>query len=242
MSYAMLDEGFLHSSSSVWPEGRRVWRQAAVSGTPSAVIVFLDAELYIERMKAPEVLQRLQEVGSIPPVAAVYISHGGSAARHVDFTCNADYAVFLVEDVLEAMQREGAASDHRRVVLVGLSLSGLAAAYVSSRFPDRFLATISQSPSFWWEDERFREELPPAGASSPRYWVSVGDRETEKDVLHAPSGMRQRSTQIEACEKTCAVMRDRGYAVNYRVFGGGHDPDCWREDLEIALPWVWRGA
>jgi enterochelin esterase-like enzyme len=35
-------------------------------------------------------------------------------------------------------------------------------------------------------------------------------------------------------------MRTKGYSVSYREYDGDHDPDCWREDLSLALPWAWR--
>jgi pimeloyl-ACP methyl ester carboxylesterase len=45
------------------------------------------------------------------------------------------------------------------IVLAGLSLSGLAAAYAATRHPAVFRAAVCQSPAFWWERGRFAEEL-----------------------------------------------------------------------------------
>jgi hypothetical protein len=40
----------------------------------------------------------------------------------------------------------------------------------------------------------------------------------------------------------CELMRVRGVEVSERTFAGGHDPDCWRDDLRLALPWCQRMA
>jgi iron(III)-enterobactin esterase len=72
------------------------------------------------------------------------------------------------------------------------------------------------------------------------YWISVGSRETETGMSHPPSGMVQELSQIAGCALACAAFRDRRYSISYREYDGGHDPECWREDLALALPWAWR--
>ena len=62
------------------------------------------------------------------------------------------------------------------IVIAGLSLSGLAAAYTATRHPAVFRAAICQSPSFWWERGRFAEELPPVTQDGPESWICVGSR------------------------------------------------------------------
>jgi enterochelin esterase family protein len=126
------------------------------------------------------------------------------------------------------------------IVIAGLSLSGLAAAYAATRYPTVFRAAVCQSPSFWWEQGRFAEELPAATPAGPEFWISVGSRETEAGMSHPPSGLRQELTQVAGCVSAAAAMRTKGYSVSYREYDGVHDPDCWREDLSLALLWVWR--
>jgi iron(III)-enterobactin esterase len=121
-------------------------------------------------------------------------------------------------------------------IVVGLSLSGLAAAHAALAHHRQFRAAICQSPSFWWNDEQFCSSLPqPVGSA---FWVSVGDQETTRGISHPPSGMIQQTSQIEACQRGCDALKAAGYNVNYRVFQGGHDPARWREDLVLALPRV----
>ena len=147
-----------------------------------------------------------------------------------------DYAAFIAVDVQRWVRDWSPGVT--KVVLAGLSLSGLAAAFAATRFPSAFAATICQSPSFWWEAGRFGEELRPAPDAGPRFWVCVGDRETDANVSHPPSGMLQGMTQIEGCDAGVGALRRNGYHVSYRTYAGGHDPNCWREDLMLALPWA----
>jgi enterochelin esterase-like enzyme len=217
---------------------RKVWTQESPLANPRSAVIFLDGELYQTRVEAACVVHDLQVAGRIPPAIAVYLSNDGAAARHIDYTCNPAYSTFITREVLGGVLRRFSHILPEEIAICGLSLSGLCAAYVAMQFPDRFRAVICQSPSFWWDKERFGRTLPPAGMIKPSVWISVGTKETQKGVSHAPSGMLQESTQVEACERACSALRNGGYAVRYQTFDGGHDPACWREDLKLALPWA----
>lgn len=212
---------------------RQVWTQPANTDAPQTAVLFLDAELYIDRVQAPAVMEK-----ECPHALAIYVSNNGAAARHVDYTCNPTYAKFIVEDVLPWVLRTHPTLEASKMVLAGLSLSGLAAADIGMRSPGRFSHVICQSPSFWWEKERFRSMIPPKPAHAPAYWICVGDLETQSGVSHPPTGLRQDATQIEACERARDVLIERGYRVAYRTYDGGHDPACWQTDLALALQWA----
>jgi enterochelin esterase family protein len=212
---------------------RKVWTQPAVTGSPQALILFLDAELYIERVQAPEIVQRLA-----PQALSVFVSNNGAAARHADYTCNPDYAQFIAEEIIPWVLQVHPTLDPAKVVLAGLSLSGLAAADIAMRDPQRFAAVICQSPSFWWENERFCTHIPRKASPALPIWLCVGDQETQRGVTHPPTGLRQDSTQIEACEHARDEFLRQGYTVHYRTYSGGHNPVCWQADLELALPWA----
>jgi enterochelin esterase-like enzyme len=234
--YPGLTERTLRCRSGVFE--RTVWSLAPPAGQPTAAILFLDGELYLERVGAAVVVRRLLERRAIPPAAAVFLSHGGAAARHEDFVCRPEYARFIAHDLVGAVREEH--QGLTEVVIAGLSLSGLAAAYVATRHPAVFRAAVCQSPSFWWEGGRFAEELPPAPQAGPEFWICVGSRETQAGVSHLPSGLEQGLTQIAGCLVAVAALRAKGYGVSYREYDGGHDPGCWRDDLSLALPWALR--
>jgi enterochelin esterase family protein len=207
-----------------------------VEGT--AATLFLDGELYIERVRAVAVVRGLREAGSIPDGPTFFLGTGGGAARHRDFACRPEYADFVAGPVVAWMRHDYPRID--RIVLAGLSLSGLAAAHAATQYPNVFPRTVCQSPSFWWERGRFADELPPAAKPAAEFWICVGNQETEKDVSHPPTGLRQELTQMEGCLAGAAALRTQGYGVTYREYDGGHDPNCWRDDLRLALPWAWN--
>jgi len=200
-----MDEDFVRSEFK--PPGRRIWNVSPSVDAPAALLVFLDAELYLERVSAAEVVRGLEAQGRIPPVVSVFVSNNGPAA----------------------------ASD--RVVIIGLSLSGLAAAHAALT-TGRFRAAVCQSPSFWLNRERLASSLPNAGTRAAAFWIGVGDLETESGVSHPPSGLLQETSQRDSCGRGVEALRAAGYAVSRRVFHGGHDPACWRDDLTLALSWA----
>ena len=217
---------------------RTVWSLAPPAGAPTAAILFLDAELYLERVGAAAVVRRLQARGVIPPAVAVFLSAGGAAARHEDFVCRPEYARFVAGDLVGSVREEHPGVTE--IVIAGLSLSGLATAYVATRHPVVFRAAACQSPSFWWQRGRFAQDLPPATPAGPKFWISVGSQETEAGLSHPPSGLWQGLTQVAGCLGTAAALRANGYRVSYREFDGGHDPEYWCDDLSLALPWALR--
>jgi enterochelin esterase-like enzyme len=226
---SLQEDSFRGTTTSI---ERQVWTQPANIASPQTAVLFLDAELYIDRVHAPAVMQK-----ECPHALSVYVSNNGAAARHADYTCNPTYAQFIAEELLPWVLLQHTTLYASKIVLAGLSLSGLAAADIALRYPDRFSHVICQSPSFWWENERFRKQISPRPQKHPAFWICVGDQETQTGVSHPPTGLRQNSTQIEACEHTCEALVQAGCTVSFRTYHGGHDPACWRTDLELALPW-----
>jgi enterochelin esterase family protein len=191
----------------------------------------------LERVSAVQVVSRLEAQCRIPPVASVFVSNNGAAARHADYVCDSAFAEFISGELLPCLFAQHPAVSSDNAVLIGLSLSGLAAAHAALT-SGRFRAAVCQSPSFWWERERFASTLPAARTGAAAFWVSVGDLERESGVTHPPSGLFQGTSQLESCERGSAALEAAGYRVSYRVFQGGHDPVCWRDDLALALPWA----
>jgi len=235
-----LEENFINIAST--SRGRRIWKLNPELGRASCAALFLDGELYLERVNAVPVLRQLQAERKIPSTLAIFVSSNSAAARHSHYTCDADYTTFLVQDVVPWLLNSHGEIGCERMTIVGLSLSGLAAAYAALTHQSQFCSAICQSPSFWWNEERLSSSLPPATDSRPAFWISVGNQETERGLCHPPSGLLQLTSQIEACQRGCDALREARYNVSYRLFEGGHDPACWREDLVLALPWVANSA
>lgn len=208
------------------------------SNLPASVcLLFLDGELYLDRVGAPTVVDRLIASKSIPPANAVYLSYGNSESRHIDFTCNASFTRFLTEEFLTWIDHN--IGRHAHYILCGLSLSGLAAIHAASTSPNRFRAVISQSPSAWWHDEWLRRNL--ATDISTRIWLSVGNQETQENVSHPPTPLIQIASQLDSCRRLTEALEAASWDVRFSQFEGGHDPACWSQELPSALQWALTG-
>jgi enterochelin esterase-like enzyme len=180
------------------------------------------------------ILNELQASGVIPPLTCLFISSVGAAERHADYTCNDRYAKFIAEDVVRwARERNGGIQSHDNIVC-GLSLSGLASAYVTLRYPAVFSFALCQSGSFWWLKDK-DVSLPRTKA---KFWLSVGDKETTTGLTHAPSGLFQEISQIDGVERAVRQLEALGATVKYNLHPGPHSTAPWREELPDALKWL----
>ena len=215
----------------------RLWTLMPQQPAADRLCLFLDGEFYLERIETCDHLLRLQSSGDIPPIRAVFVSHIDAAARHRDYSCNAEYTRFLVEEMLPWITRTHAVVTDD-VLLAGLSLSGLAAAYAAIEHPEVFSRVLCQSPSAWWNDEWLSAHVRARNPSRSRFWISVGTEETEEDVHHEPTAMHQKSSQIDSCRRLAAAVRDRADAVHFSTFAGGHDMTCWNLEFPEAVRWL----
>lgn len=218
---------------------RRLWLQPSVVKPAGRCFVLLDAELYIDRVQAPAIVEQLQRDDRMPPTTFVYLSSLRAAARHSDFTCNRAYASFLVHDLLPWIERTIGGFD--QYYLGGLSLSGLEAAFTLLEHPGVFAGGLYQSPSAWWNEEWLAATLHEGFPSLPRMWISVGDQEQDANVFHPPTSLHQKSSQLESVRRLVQRLRDRSAVVQFNEFCGGHDPQCWGAELPLALPWLLGG-
>ena len=214
----------------------KAWVDHAVSGSTSDCLLFLDAEIYIERVKAPEIVRGLQKTGGIPPITSVYLSYLDTAARHANFTCNETYSRFVATDLCNWIQQ--AVCTYKRIFLCGLSLSALCAAFTALRRPDVFSGVLSQSPSAWWNDEWLAASLTGASARPAPIWLSVGDQEVQENISHPPTGLFQNTSQLDSVRRLAETLTACGGDVRYNEFHGGHDPRCWADELPQALAWL----
>jgi enterochelin esterase-like enzyme/ribosomal protein S18 acetylase RimI-like enzyme len=205
---------------------------------PHRLCLFLDGEHYWRDMDAMSVIEALMRRGEIPAVTVALIGHVSGAARHEDYVCNESYAEYVGETVVSWLRGEVRGLGSSGHVIAGLSLSGLMATFVSLKYPQRFASCLSQSGSHWWRPDWFRRFARGRAPISSRFWLSVGDQETEVGVEHPPTGLFQELSQIEGVEKAVQVLRDIGGTVRHEPYHGGHSMERWREDLERALPWL----
>lgn len=215
---------------------RRLWWQPASEGFSPHCCIVLDAELYRDRMGAPQIVDRWRASDDAPPTTFVYVSAESAAARHQDFACSSDYGVFLVHELLPWLNRRlGGGCTYW---LMGLSLSGLAAAFTVWRFPTAFAGAICQSPSAWWNDEWLSQAILPDSTIFGRFWVSVGELEREADLRHPPTDMYQGVCQWDSVCRLAERLAAAKGEVHLHAYHGGHDPASWAEELPRALSWL----
>ena len=224
----MLDEYTI--SDSAFKESRRIWVWKSRVPSPT-VCLFLDGELYLDRVMAVDRLELMS-----PSCTSVFLSYGTSEDRGVDFTCNSTFTQFLVEKLIPWIEEN--VQSGVKVVLCGLSLSGIAALFAAGQYPNRFVGILAQSPSAWWNEEWLVQNCSFEGLSAIRIWLSVGNEEREENVTHSPVNLYQRVSQIDSCRKLARKIEESGGVIRYQEFEGGHDPLCWAKELAPALNWL----
>lgn len=223
---------------------RDVWIRPPLDGVAAEVLlVFLDAELYRDRVKSHEIVDALEAAGDVPPAWVVHVSHHSVDARWVECPCHPPFASFVIAELmpwLADLHPETRALRER--VLIGLSYTGLAASFVALQPDQPFTTVISQSGSYWWEDGWLTRHYAALPVARPvRFHLEVGDRETQAPVRHKED-LVQTTAQIDAVRAFRDALLDRGYEVHYSEFDGGHECGAWARTLPAALRWATRSA
>lgn len=216
---------------------RTIW--VCEPGAPASVenlTIFLDGEVYRDRVGAMAVLEQLR--GAVADSWFVFVSMESVEARWVECPCHPPFAKFVVEELLPWLKARFAGTRTvRQRTLVGLSYTGLAAAFVAKEYPGVFQKIISQSGSFWWENcwlvERFRE-CPPVPSE---FYLDVGVREVQENVQHREDVL-QVVSQIDGVRRFRDVLVQKGNAVRYVEFEGAHEFEAWKRTLPDALRWA----
>ncbi|QOV87627.1 alpha/beta hydrolase [Humisphaera borealis] len=223
-------------SSHGLPAPRTAWIDVTASGDAKDCLLFLDGELYRDRVKASERIREAQADGTLPALNRVYLSSVSAANRQVEYICNESFASFLGTDMPRWIERE--VGNHDRLFLCGLSLSALQAVYTAVLAPGIFAGVLAQSPSAWWQDEWLASSMPLAGTKANRFWLSVGIHEVSENVSHPPTPLIQRPSQVASVRRLAKRMTDAGHEIHCHEYDGGHDPVCWNSELPSALAWL----
>jgi enterochelin esterase family protein len=214
---------------------RKVWVESGKDN--GQCCIFLDAELYIERVGALKIVQRLVVAKEMPATTCVYLSCGEAIDRHTDFACNTQFARFIAREFISWIDDFTGLSNE--FVLCGLSLSGLAAAFAGLRHPEVLPRVLCQSPSAWWNDEWLAKQLVDERLDPLKCWISVGNQETDESATHGPTGMIQGASQLASCRRLAQALEDARATVKEHIFAGAHEPACWAAELPSALRWLY---
>ena len=198
---------------------------------PQRLCLFLDGELYLQKMKIAPVLDDLLKGSALPPVTFAFIDHLNMKAREHDYTCNDQFGSFIIEKVIPWLQQQLSGIRPGHHLIGGLSLSGLASAWLALQYPGHFRYCLSQSGAFWWNDQYFSKTAVKHAPISSRFWFSVGNQETE---VNEPPEV----SQIEGVKNAHRVLNSLGATVHYNEYDGDHDLKYWRAELEQSLNWL----
>ncbi|MCB1275277.1 alpha/beta hydrolase-fold protein [Prosthecobacter sp.] len=221
------------------PAPREAWVHRSTDGGAKDCLLFLDGELFTERVKAPYLVRGAEAAGTLPPVTCVYLPNASAAGRHADYTCNEAFASFAAEEMPAWIELE--AGRFERLFLCGLSLSALQAVFTALRHPGVFAGVLAQSPSAWWQEEWLTQSLPAMPARPNRFWLSVGTQELQTNVSHPPTPLVQTTSQLDSVHRLAAALTAAGHPVHLHEYDGGHDPACWAAELPEALAWLIQG-
>ncbi len=205
---------------------------------PQRIAIFLDAEYYVDQMNTPALLEELQSREEIPPTACLFISNLSTEDRHHDYTCSDPFADFISKDIVPWLRKLSGVSSPGNHLISGVSLSGLQAAYTSLCYPHVFSRTLSQSGSFWWENEWLTKHLRELPQNNGKYWLSVGTKEKGAGLCHPPTDLMQEVDQDLAIENFAAALGRHGGEIHHHLYEGGHDSRHWKDELPDALRWL----
>lgn len=168
------------------------------------------------------VLDNLISDNRLRPLRVVFIDarDPGNLAnnrRMSELSLNEAYVRFLAEELIPRVEGTPGIERHNRGIL-GTSLGGLTAAYITFKRPDLFGLAGIQSPAFWYKPEIFTL-AEQSGQLVVRYFMSSGT------YFDTAEGSRRMKPILEA----------RGHAVVYQETDEGHSWGNWRNLIEELL-------
>lgn len=230
-----LEEHTLHDPATGYT--RLVRLQRGPAEKPQRLCLFLDGELYWRDMAVMEILNVLVKSGRIPPVTFAFVGCVSGPARQEDLVCNERYLHFIGNRVIDWLKTEVPTLQDNGHLIAGLSLSGLMATFTALNYPGHFSACLSQSGSHWWNHESFNTTVRDLAPVSGRFWLSVGDQESQTNLRHS-SALYQEISQIEGVEKIAATLTAAGATVHTHRHPGTHSYQPWKAELADAMEWL----
>lgn len=234
------DESVSELRSAHLGNERPIWiRRPSGNAGRSCVTIFLDGELYRDRVNAPCIIDNLISRRAIADSWILYVSMQSEEARWKECPCYPPFAKFVVEELLPWLAGKYPESRKAsRRVLVGLSYTGLAAAFIAKEYPGVFQKVISQSGSFWSNDCWLIKQVASMKERLPTdFYLDVGTGETQENVQHREDVL-QVVSQIDGVKRFRDVLLKHGNRVKYVEYDGGHDFLCWKQTLPAALEWA----
>lgn len=134
------------------------------------------------------------------------------------------YLIWLTQTVVPYVETHfQTGNDRDRRTLVGASLGGLISGYFALKAPLLFGHVVSQSGSFWWENEKYLTLITEAskkpGFPKIDFWMSIGTYETP-DMNVSNDHLSQ-------------ALKDLGHSVTYYSIPVTHNWMSWRNQYSL---------
>jgi enterochelin esterase-like enzyme len=219
---------------------RAVWVDSPDGLHPRKLCVILDAESYLCNVGLGAIIAQAEASGEVGAMSWLFVPFVTPETRHTEYACHPGFAQFLADDLMTWAKARFPSLESGGHAMVGLSLSGLQAAFTALRHPGVFTSVVCQSPSAWYRDEYLRDQVDPLAAVKADFRISVGSEETTFGEVHEPGALHQKISQLDSCQRLSKALESAGHAVDFSVFEGDHDNEFWTAEMPEVLKWIWE--
>jgi len=215
-----------HSVETKWLRDdyeREIYLYRPPVNEPVPLLVVYDGQDYLQRGKLAVMVDNLIADQRITPIAMAFLPSAGRW-RNVEYACSDGTILWLDQIILPLAQENLNLLDIKKYPgaygVLGASLGGTMSFYTGLRMPDVFGKVLSQSGAFMIESRDFAvvDLVQHQQSQNINIWMDVG----QLDILLEDNRQMQK------------LLDEKGYAVSYREYTGGHNYTAWRDD-------VWRG-
>ncbi|MDU4890110.1 MAG: alpha/beta hydrolase-fold protein [Clostridium sp.] len=216
--------------SEILDNTRRIWSYTPYGytkeDTPYNLLVLTDGFDYINWLESQTVFDNLIDGMKIPPTVCVLIETGKN--RNEDLSCSEAFSEFLSTEVMPwVYENYNVTKNPHETVIGGVSLGGLAATYIALKNSNIFGNVLSQSGSYWYEEQWLTKEYEKAEKLPINFYLNAGvleDRPYDSEPI-----------MMEVINNMRDVLLSKGYNVKYENFYSGHDYLSWGETLATGL-------
>lgn len=194
---------------------------------PVPLLVVYDGREYLRQANLPVILDNLIHQGRMRPLALAMVENGGPA-RMMEYMTNESTLGFLKLVLLPAARQALNLVDVEQwpgtYGILGASMGGLMALYTVLRMPEIFGSALSQSGAFKMNemDMVVWDLVRHADPASFKIWMDAGRFEW----------------LLESNREMAALLRERGFNMDYHEFNARHNYPAWRDDLSRGLEFL----
>ena len=193
------------------------------------LVIFNGGRGYTEYLGAINILDYLISYKLIQPIIAVFVTPANNNAEYsgADVT---KHAAFLVDELLIYINtRYKTINEPENRAIIGLSVSGLFAAYMAYTYPESFGLCAAQSPAFWiWENTNpLYEDMMTKPKKNIKFYLSCG--------IYEPGAITRFVIPLK--DSLLAL----GYDVKWDQWHEGHQGASFRAHIDDALEFFFPG-